>query len=325
MKKIKLVSFLSLAFIVLRTNSLNAQTLIVTKTGDPIYGYNVSNSGEYYFYQKSEKDNSFIRIDKDEVLMLRDNNGNVIELNTDADANTTQPSAETNMPSSTTKKVSKKKEDLPSDRFPIIPLSETHNDPLAYGNCIYIPTDSPKEYERAGQLTLKKLLNEVWEDMMGDGKQIPPYVIVDKPEQAHFVLQYTLATAGSDCAMLFLRPREYYDVRPQISNFNDHNNIGYNLVMLKALNGGSLLFSGYNDMEDPRINVILGAYIIRYFAGLIGYPNNWKGFWRKYKKKGLFMRPHYAGINFIDFKGHEELTQMYGILDIDEVLEELEQ
>lgn len=323
MKKIKLVTFLSLAFIVLWTNMLNAQTLIVTKTGDPIYGYNVSNSGEYYFYQKSEKDNSFIRIDKDEVLMLRDNNGNVIELSTDA--NTTKPSAETSTPSATTKKVSKKKEDLPADRFPVIPLSETHNDPLAYGNCIYIPTDSPKEYERAGQLTIKKLLNEVWEDMM-DGKQIPPYVIVDKPEQAHFVLQYTLATAGSDCAMLFLRPREYYDVRPLInSNFNDYNNIGYNLVMLKALNGGSLLFSGRNDMEDPRINVILGAYIIRYFAGLIGYPNNWKEFWRNYKKKGLFMRPHYAGINFIDFKGHEELTQMYGILDIDEVLEELEQ
>lgn len=313
MKKIKLVSFLSLAFIVLWTNMLNAQTLIVTKTGDPIYGYNVSISGEYYFYQKSEKDNSFIRIDKDEVLMLRDNNGNVIELSTDA--NTTKPSAETSTPSTTTKKVSKKKEDLPADRFPVIPLSETHNDPLAYGNCIYIPTDSPKKYERAGQLTLKILLNEVWEDMM-DGKQIPPYVIVDKPEQAHFVLQYTLITKGSDYAMLFLRPREYYDANPQFSNLR--GNHGYRIISLKARN---------NDMEDPRINVILGAYMIRYFAELIGYPNNHncKGFWKMYKKKGLFSLDISGKIDFIDSYGHEELTQMYGILDIDEILEELEQ
>lgn len=293
MQHFSLKSIILLTCFSLLANMLNAQVLIVPRSGDPIYGYNVSTSGDYYFYQKSEKDESFLRIKKEDVLMLRDNDGKVIDLNTTVDSSQ-------NVEASDDKKVA-------VDRFPAIPLSETHNNPLAGGNCIYIPTDSAHEYERVGQLTLKKVLEEGYNKVFAENN-IKPFIIVDKPEQAHFVLQYFMNTVtGRDFACLFLRPREYYEQRPNIGNLWDEKNVGYCIVSVDAISGrGSLK---HPEMENSRVNVELSLYASGRFVDLIIHPNNWKSFWNSYKKDGLFQKPHLKGTETLILEGIENDTK----------------
>lgn len=91
--------------------------------------------------------------------------------------------------------------------FPIIPIEETKDNPLKAGNCVYVFTDGPTEYETAAQKLLKQRL-----EMMGH------WIVVDTPEQSHFILQYVTQTSGGrDFSYIALRPRDWFQETPMIS------------------------------------------------------------------------------------------------------------
>ncbi len=170
--------------------SMFAQDLIVPKQGDPITAYNVETSAKFYFYTTIPDANAPIfRIAKDSVLVVRFADGRSV----------TAPSEQTevSVPSSQIQ------EDV--KQYPIINEEDIHGCLIEKGNCVYIPTDALLSFDKAGQEKVKELVSE-W----------GYWTVVDKPEQAHFILHYTLQTGGSDYAFLLIRPRKYYRVKTNL-------------------------------------------------------------------------------------------------------------
>ena len=92
---------------------------------------------------------------------------------------------------------------LSSSSFAVILDEDIHGMIIAQGNCVYIPCDSALDYERAGQETVKEIVS-------GWGL----WTVVDKPEQAHFVLQFTTQTSGKDYSWVIVRRRAAYLANP---------------------------------------------------------------------------------------------------------------
>lgn len=177
--------FLLVAVVV---TSVKAQDLIVSKQGDPVKAWNVEISDKYVFYTTSPDDGAqILRMAKDDILMIR---------KADGTAETLAPAV-----ASTDKAV---KNNIPDS--PVIDEKDIHGSLIAEGNCVYIPTDSPLEYEKAGQQRLLEFVQK-W----GYWK------VVAKPEQAHFILQFTTQTSGEDISMLIIRTRQFYAAHPTLA------------------------------------------------------------------------------------------------------------
>lgn len=168
--------------------SVAAQDLIIPKQGNPITAYNIEVSDKFIFYTLEPSSEATIsRIAKDSVLMVRRADGTALNISAANAPAQAEAEAEEN-----------------SD-FPIINESDIHGSLIAEGNCVYIPTDSPLDYEQAGQKQLKEEIKK-W----GYWKVVP------KLEQAHFVLQFVTETKGSDSSHMFIRPRKYFKKCPMI-------------------------------------------------------------------------------------------------------------
>ena len=183
----------ALILLLLVPTILLAQDLIIPKQGNPISAYEVAIGDTYVFYQISlDTTAQTMRIAKDDILMIRKADGTALNLTESASAVAAQPAEEV----------------VQEERFPIVDIENYHGFLLQKGNCVYIPTDSPYDYERAGQEELKRLMEKegIWQ-------------VVDKLEQAHFVLIYYTCLVGQDMSYGVFRTRGEYKNK-QIINSN---------------------------------------------------------------------------------------------------------
>ena len=161
------------------------QDIIVKQDGIVLNVYNVDESRTSYYYTTEPNSASFSRVLKDSVLIVKCANGTV--LRPSEFGTTAQPEVDNDN----------------NSNYPIIDENDIHGSLIAEGNCVYIPTDSPKDYEQTGQKRLKEFFKE-W----------AYWKVVSKPEQAHFILQFTTQTSGHDTSHLLIRPRKYYKSFP---------------------------------------------------------------------------------------------------------------
>ena len=170
-----------------------AQDVILTQDDRVIKAYNVAvaTGGQFVYYTLNQTDTATVqRLPKTQVVIIKKADGTRIDPNAPA-ASDQAPAA---MPAPA---------EVPRNRFPEIDLTNFHGLLCSKGNCVYVPIDGAYEGERAGQAQLKKLLEK-------DGF----WKVVDYPEQAHFVFQGVLTTAGYDRFYLVLRTRSSYQQKP---------------------------------------------------------------------------------------------------------------
>ena len=152
-----------------------AQDMIVTNDGKTIMAYNTDFSPSNAIYYQLENSNSapLQKINKSEVLIIKLANGSKVD-----------PSEDT-MASIAASQVSSILAD--SNQYPNVDLSNFHGCLFQAGNCVYIPIDSPIDYEKAGQERFRQRM-----------KMANIWTVVNAPEQAHFVMQFWTSTKGSD-------------------------------------------------------------------------------------------------------------------------------
>lgn len=225
--------FLSFSFLLFFATTTFAQDLIVPKEGNPINAFNVEESESYLYYTKgNDASSQILRIAKSDVLMVRRANGSVMSLDNQKE----------NIVDGTEQQAD----------FPIINENDIHGLLIAEGNCVYIPTDSPYDYEQAGQQKVKEMV-----------KNWGYWTVVNKPEQAHFVLQFTTQTSGNDFSILIIRPRKYYAAFPKVKRDGfwgvwkeGKKNIGVTVNFMKA-------------NEDPAENVKNAVVMVEHMKKLI--------------------------------------------------------
>lgn len=186
MKRIALTILAMVVFVA----TLCAQDVILPKQGAPITAYNVEAGAKFYFYTaEPSEDSPTLKIAKDSVLMVRKADGTVLA------------------PSPELSAAAPAKAGIPvQSNFPEIKEEDIHGSLIAKGNCVYIPTNSGFDYERAGQERFKQIIKD-WDY----------WVVVDKPEQAHFILQFTTQTEDVDYAWVLIRTRAAYRQEPDLS------------------------------------------------------------------------------------------------------------
>jgi hypothetical protein len=210
----------------------HAQDLIIQKNGDPIKAYNIEVGSKHLFYQLENDSNAnIIRIPKNDVLMIRKTDGSMM-----------------NLTNSTSNEVEEE-----DDGFPIIPEDSIKGSLIAEGNCVFVPTDSPDNYERAGQETLKAKIKEwgYWN-------------VVNKPEKSHFILQFITDLHGGDTSWLIFQSRNDYRKTPTIQNKNTDD--GLQIVFTRS-------------SENIEDNKLAAEKLFTYFQGLTMEKGN-----KEYKK-----------------------------------------
>lgn len=195
--------------------------MIVTNEGKTITVYNVDfSASNAIYYQLENSDNAALyKITKSEVLIIKLADGTKVDPNEAV----TGPVAMPRALSSATE----------SSQYPDIDLSDFHGWLLQAGNCVYIPTDSPIAYEKAGQ-----------ERFFQRMKMANIWTVVDKPEQAHFVMQFWTSTKGSDTSFVYIRTRKSYMDLPTCSL--NHNRVSEPESFI-------LLFEDSNESADGNI------------------------------------------------------------------------
>ena len=188
-------------FLVLLSLAVRAQDVIMTQDDRIIKAFNVevATGGQFVYFTLNQTDTATVqRIPKTQVFIIKKADGTRIDPN--AKDAPVQPSAAT--PDSVV---------VPRDRFPEVDLTNFHGLLINKGNCVYVPINGAYEGERAAQAHLKRLLEQ-------DGF----WKVVDYPEQAHFVFQGVLTTAGQDRFFFVLRTRSSYQQQqiPSISIWN---------------------------------------------------------------------------------------------------------
>jgi len=99
--------------------------------------------------------------------------------------------------------------------FPELYLEKYDGFLLQKNNRVFIPHDSKYDFERVGQnLVYRKV------------KESDFWTIVNRPEQAHFVLRYVTVTKGRDHSALLIEPVDYY-----LKHIDDENLIDFNPVV----------------------------------------------------------------------------------------------
>ncbi|MBQ9339882.1 MAG: hypothetical protein IJS13_06060 [Paludibacteraceae bacterium] len=170
----------------------NAQEIIVKNDGSVINAFRTDYSGQVVYYQLQDSDDAPIfRISKEDILVIRLADGTAITPNT---IRTVQETAQS--PNSAAQNVNESK-------FPDIDLTTYHGFLLDKGNCVYVTYNSKVDYEIETVEAIKQSIREngLWQ-------------VVDKPSQAHFVLQYNVCLIGRDLAYIVFRPRKDYEKTP---------------------------------------------------------------------------------------------------------------
>lgn len=98
-----------------------------------------------------------------------------------------------------------------SSNYPNIDLSQFHGLLIARGNCVYVAANTTEDWDLWGVERIKTQL-----------KQLGLWTVVDRPEQAHFILQFGLCLEGADQAFFYLRTRKSYENFPK--NVYDRRN-----------------------------------------------------------------------------------------------------
>ena len=171
-----------------------AQEIIVKNDGSVINAYRTDYSGSVIYYQTEDTDTGAIfRLKKEDVLVIRFADGTAITPNTAQPAQAQEQAAG--------EKQSKSEESA----FPDIDLTDYHGFLLDKGNCVYVTYNNNVDYEVAAVDAIKKAIkaNGLW-------------TVVDKPSQAHFVLQYNVCLVGRDLAYFLLRQRDSYQQKPYL-------------------------------------------------------------------------------------------------------------
>lgn len=181
--------FLSLFTTLLFTCGLiYAQDIIVKNDGSVINAYRTDYQGQFVYYQTEDSDDApILRIKKEDVLSIRLADGTAIT------PNAAQPAPANDQQNEKSASVVVERD------FPDVDLTDYHGFLLTKGNCVYVTYNTKVDYEIAAVEAIKQSIEE-------DGL----WQVVDKPEQAHFVLQYCVSLVGRDFARLIFRPRENY-------------------------------------------------------------------------------------------------------------------
>lgn len=231
MKKTLLTTILLLAIALVQ-----AQDIILPKHGNPITAYNLGENNKFLLYTaEPNEDADILRIAKDSVLMVRRADGTVMDLNA-----ATAPAA-TQHPAATE----------PTTDYPEIAEEDIHGSLITKGNKVYIPTDSRNEAERVAQEYIKEKVQK-W----------GYWIVVDKIEQAHFVLQYVIESKGYDFAYLVIRSREYYNRARKITPGYQRSNIGGQVI-------------GYRPTDDSDINsnISCANIFFNHLKGMLSDPD----------------------------------------------------
>lgn len=226
----------TLFLLALAVTQLHAQDLIIPKQGNPITAYNVEAGAKFFFYTtEPSEDSPTLKIAKDSVLMVRKVDGSVLAPSPEVSAAAPAPK---NTPA--------------QSNFPEIKEEDIHGSLIAKGNCVYIPTDGQNESEQVAQMRLKEKIQE-W----------GYWTVVDKPEQAHFILHFIIRSRGTDCAYLIVRPRKYYRIRPLLETGG-----GENL--------GVGLYNQETDDSNPQMNIQIAEVYARNLKGMLTDPDYYK-------------------------------------------------
>ena len=103
---------------------------------------------------------------------------------------------------------------------------------LSEGNKVFIPQNSPNDYEKAGAASLKDIIKE---------KSF--WIVVDSEYEAHFIIEYIVDTSGSDNA--------YYKILSRDRSIEFNSKIdGYNVPGISRLG-----FKSTNENIDKNIEV----------------------------------------------------------------------
>ena len=170
----------------------NAQEIIVKNDGSVINAFRTDYSGQVVYYQTQDSDDAPIfRIKKDDILVIRLADGTAITPN-----NIQKTQENTQSPNGI-------EQAADESQFPDIDLTDYHGFLLDKGNCVYVTYNSKVDYEIETVEAIKQSIREngLWQ-------------VVDKPSQAHFVLQYYVCLRGRDFAYMVFRPRENYEKTP---------------------------------------------------------------------------------------------------------------
>ena len=212
------------AALLLTNGFMYAQEIIVKQDGSSINAYRTDYNGPVIYYQTEDTDTGAIyRIKKEDVLVIRLADGTPVMPNAGqpVQTNTTGPA---NTAANTTPVIEQ-------SAFPDIDLTDYHGFLLDKGNCVYVAYDNNVEYEIAAVDAMKQAIK-------ADGL----WTVVDKPSQAHFVLQYSVCLLGQDYARLLFRPRENYIQMPKFGCYSS---------------GSHFNCAGYNTNEEVAFNVYI--------------------------------------------------------------------
>ena len=103
-------------------------------------------------------------------------------------------------------------------RIDTLDISDYKGFLLKEGNKVYIPIDSPKDYEKAGALSLKNAV-----------KEYSFWVPVDNIYESHFILEYIVETDGRDNAYYKILSRDseiVFDCKKEFHNIVGNYGIG---------------------------------------------------------------------------------------------------
>ena len=201
--------------------------LIIPKTGDPIKAYQVSVNDEYILYQSIDAtDDGAIRMAINDIILIRKADGSVLDLSEKNQILPTQQAA--------------------PDNKKIVDLSKYHGLLLAKGNCVYITSNTNREYEIAAVEELKRLITArgFWK-------------VVDDVEEAHFVMQYGVGLEGKDKGFCYLRTRDSYKLMPNCIYDNRNN---------KVREFGTLIFAIDNTDETNTTNMAVVQKMMSFSA-----------------------------------------------------------
>ena len=152
---------------------VSSQTIIATKSGDFIKGYNVDIGEEYVYYtQDISKESPVNKIAKSNVFAIRKENGEQVVFDSKA-----EESAD----------VVNVREEIYGDKsLPDVDIDNYEGFLLQKGNVVYVESGDT-DYEKAGA-------NRLRERILEDGF----WKLASRKEQAHFIFRYHVIIKGAD-------------------------------------------------------------------------------------------------------------------------------
>lgn len=223
--------------------NVNAQDLIVKNDGTTITAFNVDISGSTVYYQlENNEEAAILRIRIDDVLIIRKADGTRIDPSADS-----WHQQKNTMASNTNAGT----RGLDIDNY--------HGYLLAGGNNVYVAAGSGAEYEKSAVSVLKKGLQAhgVWN-------------VVERVEDAHFILQYVVYTSGADVALILLRTRDNYQraVFPSKGSYRED-----------SIKDGMLILFYSRTSESISDNVNLAKDFLDGNSCLLGLEKEVDGIW----------------------------------------------